>query len=109
MELVAKFKDRLLEAINNKGVRQIDIAEQSGISKSLLNKYLKGISNPGANKLESLSISLGVSPVWLMGYDVPMRSTVRARIISKVEKLSGDELNDLERFIDTFILKDKIR
>mgnify|MGYP003298325557 CR=1 FL=1 len=75
MEKISTFKDRLHEAIVVSGLQQVVVAERAGISKSLLNKYLKGVSEAGNNKLYSLSQALNVSPVWLMGYDVPMFKT----------------------------------
>lgn len=42
------------------------------ISKSLLSQYVSGKIEPGDKRLFILSKALDVSPVWLMGYDVPM-------------------------------------
>lgn len=41
------------------------------ISKSLLSQYVSGKIEPGDKRLFILSKALDVSPVWLMGYDVP--------------------------------------
>ena len=41
------------------------------ISKSLLSHYVSGKNEPGNRRLFILSKALQVSPVWLMGYDVP--------------------------------------
>ena len=41
------------------------------ISKSLLSQYVSGKIEPGDKRLFILSKALEVSPVWLMGYDVP--------------------------------------
>lgn len=41
------------------------------ISKSLLSHYVAGKVEPGNKRLFILSKALDVSPVWLMGYDVP--------------------------------------
>lgn len=107
MELVAKFKDRLVEAMDYKGLRQVKISEETGISSSLLNKYVKGISKPESIKLGILAKSLGVSPVWLIGYDVSMNQKSESNLMKKIERLSPSQLDDVERFIDTFILKEK--
>ena len=49
---------------------QNELAVKSGISKSLINKYLKGVSEAGNHKLLLLATALNVNPLWLMGYDV---------------------------------------
>ena len=41
------------------------------ISKSLLSLYVSGKNEPGQKRLFILSKALDVSPVWLMGFDVP--------------------------------------
>lgn len=70
MELVSNFKDRLNEAILESGLQQIQISSLTGISKSLLNKYIKGIAVAKTDKIQKLAYVLKVNPVWLLGYDV---------------------------------------
>ena len=92
MKKTSTFKDRLYEAILYSGLQQVDVADRAGISKSLLNKYLKGVSEAGNEKLYNLSQALNVSPVWLMGYDV-------AR--TREEDLAlQDEKNKINQFIN---------
>lgn len=42
-----------------------------------------------------------------MGYDVPMveANTLKGTIINKLDNLSEKQLEDIDKFIDTFILK----
>lgn len=108
MEKTSKFSDRLKFAIDISGKKQIDIANLSGISKSLLNKYLKGASEAGNLKLAKLADVLNVDPVWLMGYDVPMergeitkvKNDKLNAIISSVEKLSEEDLEFVSKFLE---------
>lgn len=67
---VSTFKERLKEAMYNANLTQIEVSRMSEISKSLINKYLKGVSEAGNDKLNSLARVLNVSPIWLMGYDL---------------------------------------
>lgn len=75
MKKVSSFSSRLNEAILSSGLQQIEVSKLSGISKSLLNKYIKGISEAGNEKLYKLASTLNVNPVWLMGYDVEKRNS----------------------------------
>ena len=70
MKLISTFGERLNTAINESGLQQIQVAKLAGISKSLLNKYIKGIATAKNDKLYNLSLVLKVNPVWLLGYDV---------------------------------------
>lgn len=76
------FINRLKEAMRKKGYKQIDIVNRSNISKSLLNKYLKGIAEPKHNNLDILAEILEVNPVWLLGYDVPMSPDANVELIN---------------------------
>ena len=72
MNITDTFQTRLKQAMIKTGMRQIEVCRLTGISQSLLNKYLKGIADAKQGNLKKLSKALNVSPVWLMGYDVPM-------------------------------------
>ncbi len=50
-----------------------DLANKTGLSKSTLQRYETGsIRNIPLDKLEILANALEVSPMWIIGYDVPM-------------------------------------
>lgn len=70
MEKIDSFKNRLEQSIKEADLTQNELALKSGISKSLINKYLKGVSEAGNHKLLLLANALNVNPLWLMGYDV---------------------------------------
>lgn len=63
------FKERLKEIMLKRNITQMQLANITGISRSLINKYLKGITEAGNDKLYILSTCLKVNPSWLMGYD----------------------------------------
>lgn len=71
------FANRLKKAIEINDYKQIDVVNKTAnkIDKSLLNKYLNGVSEAGNDKLSILAEALNVNEVWLMGYDVPMNET----------------------------------
>lgn len=99
--------ERILFAVNRSGLRQTEIIEKCNlyswtniegklvrVTKSDLSQYLSGKSVPGNWKADILGKALDVSPVWLMGFDVPMsRESInnhdvnRGRISPQREKL----------------------
>lgn len=65
-ELTAK---RLREAMANKGMRQQDLANASGVSKSNISHYVNGNHVPDNFMAYKLAKALDVAPDWLMGID----------------------------------------
>lgn len=72
--------NRLKKIMERKGLRQVDILERAKpfcekynikLRKNDLSQYINGKVEPGQEKLSILSMALGVSETWLMGYDVP--------------------------------------
>jgi len=72
MQIIESFQNRLKHAMQINNIKQVELVEKTGIDKTLLNKYLAGISNARQDKLTLLADALGVNEIWLMGYDVPM-------------------------------------
>lgn len=108
MKKVDNFRNRLEQSIKDSGMNQIEVATKSGISKSLLNKYLKGVSEAGNHKLLLLATALGVNPVWLMGYDVdkykipdtPSEDNERNDLIKQIENTCRiASIEDLKTFL----------
>lgn len=67
----AELKDRLREALNDAGMKPIELSEKTGIPKSMVSYYLSGKTKPKADRIYTISTALGVSEAWLIGYDVP--------------------------------------
>ncbi len=76
--------ERLHELMTTRHLKQVDIltlcktvGEKYGISvsKSQVSEWVRGRVKPGSDKLTVLSEALGVSPAWLMGYDVEITDT----------------------------------
>ena len=79
----SKISDRLKYIMRTRGIRQVDILEAAKpfcekykikLGKTDLCQYVSGKVEPGQDKLLILSLALGVSEAWLLGYDAPKRS-----------------------------------
>lgn len=115
MKKIELFKNRLAQSIEESQLTQKEIAEKAGISTSLLNKYLKGVSEAGNHKLLLISNALNVNPVWLMGYDVdkyeipdsPHLNDEKHELIQQIDnccsKATIDELKMILKIIKTMI------
>ena len=67
----ATFAQRLREGLDLRGMKQIELATRSGISKYSISHYLKGDWEGKQDAVYELARALIVSEAWLMGYDVP--------------------------------------
>lgn len=66
--MTAQFKDRLFEAMKNKGVKSADVCRATGFSSSLISQYMTGKIEPKNDKAYILADYFGVSPAWLLGW-----------------------------------------
>ena len=82
MKPVETFQRRLQKALNSRNMKSVELHEKTGISESLLSKYLSGNAIARQRKISLISEALNVNPVWLMGYDVPMEEM-------KIDKLGN--------------------
>lgn len=67
----ATFAQRLREGLDLRGMKQIELATRSGISKYSISHYLKSDWEGKQDAVYELARALNVSEAWLMGYDVP--------------------------------------
>ena len=75
MKPTESFQKRLEKALNFRNMKPVELHERTGISESLLSKYLSGNAIARQRKIALISETLNINPVWLMGYDVPMEET----------------------------------
>lgn len=81
MNKVATTADRLKTIMHNRDIRQIDIAQITGIHKGTISHYITGRLVPKSDAIVKMSSTLGVSELWLMGYDVPMTAEVDPEMV----------------------------
>lgn len=90
-----KIAERIKDALRLRGMRQIDLASRTGISKGCISQYVSGKFDPKQTNLYTMANALRVRPDWLMGLDVPMedapvievvpmKDTLRVPILGKV-------------------------
>lgn len=79
-------KNRLNEALAIRGMKQIELAEKTGIDKSSINGWKSQRWQPKSEPLHKMAKVLCVSELWLAGYDVPMERPVAQQ--------KRDQLND---------------
>lgn len=66
---MGEFQKRLIEKMNEKGIRQADLMKMTGIDRSLISSYVTGRYEPKDDKLQALAQALQCDAMWLAGYD----------------------------------------
>lgn len=70
--IVEPCATRIKKALYIRGMKQSELCEKTKIPKSALSEYISGAYEPKQDRLFIIAQALGVDPVWLMGFDVPM-------------------------------------
>lgn len=68
---MSKFSDRLMQALRDNQMTQAELADRVGISRSGVCQYCSGNFRPKPDRLHAIAEALGVSEIWLLGYDTP--------------------------------------
>lgn len=88
-----------------RNMRQVDVAEKSGLDKAQISQYKNGKYEPMQDALYKLAKALNVNVAWLMGHDVPMEIDRREleqkeMVCNIIEKCYGSKAYELvELFI----------
>lgn len=88
-DIVEPVNDRIRKALEFNDMKQVDLARKMGCSESKISQYLSGKRVPKSSGIYALSIALGVSPVWLLGYDVPMKPEEKSKRQELKEAIDG--------------------
>lgn len=94
MDRIASTADRLAEAMKDAGKKQIELANETGLSHSTISRYLSGAVEPRQDATHKLAVLLNVSELWLWGYDVPKNRTAEQKknddLVQVIAKLRKD-------------------
>ena len=102
--------NRLALALSNANMIPQELANVSGVSKASISQYLNGSHAPSNISSGKMAKVLDVNPVWLMGFDVPMKEKfisnnksekngVTINVLGRVA--AGIPIDCIEEIIDT--------
>lgn len=109
-----KFANRLYEALNIRGMKQIELAQKCGIGKSSISQWLHGRSKPNSENVYKLAKVLDVEEAWLMGYEnIPMQRTPESERIAQSltleQQMSEMILNKVIELFHTLEFNQQVR
>lgn len=110
MKTIDTFQKRLEKALTIRNMKPVELHEKTGISESLISKYLSGNAIARQKKLTLLADALDVNEVWLMGYDVPVERNLKENFSNDfrmasyngvdTEGLDEQDIEEINRFVE---------
>ncbi len=88
------FSERLKNALSERGMKQTELSERTGISKSSISEWLNGRYEAKADKIVLIAKALNVNESYLIGLDVPMENEVE---YSSTKTILDNIFNKLEK------------
>lgn len=83
------FKDRLIEAMQARGMRAAELSKRTGLSKARISQYVNGKFVPKSDAVLQIAEALRVSELWLLGKAPDMEPAEATRpVIPCPENLS---------------------
>ena len=107
------FKNRLVQAMQHRGIKAAELAKRTGLSKAQISQYTNGVYEAKQTALYKLAVALDVSEAWLMGYDVDMERLIsqkcaeQTNIIELMQLHFGSEVTDLVQMFSQLNWKGK--
>lgn len=91
-------KNRIEHALHLRGMRQVELCEKTGLSKSAVNNWVKQRCQPKQTPLYLMARALDVSEMWLAGYDAPMERNPMHKKMDELARLTHKMRNDDKLF-----------
>ena len=107
------FKNRLVQAMQYRGIKAAELAKRTGLSKAQISQYTNGVYEAKQTALYKLAVALDVSEAWLMGYDVDMERLIsqkcaeQTNIIELMQLHFGSEVTELVQMFSQLNRKGK--
>ena len=97
--LVDTFANRLKKIMELNNIKAIELSEKTGISKSQISHWISGTYKAKQDSLTLLAEFFDVDEIWVMGFDVPMKSE-RKKLTEKEEQELLKDVLKRKGFLD---------
>ena len=95
MKRSGTIKERLREAMDATGKKQVDLVRETGLDPASISSYLSGKYEPKQKAIGLLAKALDVDEMWLWGYDVPQTRSIEQKraddLVQVISLLRRDE------------------
>ena len=87
---MSDMSKRIKQAMDIRGMKQVELCDKTGIGKSSISTYLAGEYEPKQRNLFKIAEALQVNVAWLMGQNVPMTGDIVKHTSNNVYAPNGD-------------------
>lgn len=101
------FANRLRKALQMNNMTQTELANKSGLDKSLISNYLSGNYKAKQDKITLLANILNVSETWLMGFDILKNEENNSSEFEILFDKYKNVLSDKDKQMITFIIEQR--
>lgn len=95
---VATTAERIKEAMQRANMKQADLARATEINTGAICRYLSGAYEPKQTAINKIAVALGVSEMWLWGYNVPRERTAEQKKNDDLVKIIAQMRKDPKFF-----------
>lgn len=95
------IKERLIEAMELRGMTATELANKSGLAKSSVSRYLTGENIPRSIAIGKMANALNVSPAWILGYNLTIDGQEIPNI--EIDKLTEENKTRLFAYYQALI------
>ena len=97
---MSNFPEKLRQAMHEKRCKSADVAKATGISPSVLSRYLSGRNKPSSDNILAISHYLHVPPEWLLSSSDAPKSIQKSQVISSVTEPLLKQIEDKKKIIE---------
>ncbi len=96
------------EARERRGMKQVELAQRSGLQPSAISQFETGQREPSPENLCKLADALGVTVDYLLGRSPPEPAGPQMQALFRhAQDMTQDELDELQRFAEFLAGKDR--
>lgn len=89
-----KVDNRIEEALNLRNMKQIELAEKTGLSTKSISAWVTQKYQPKFPAMSQMADALDVSVMWLAGYDCPMERLTEEAELTRIAEFTTLIKND---------------
>lgn len=90
---------RLKTALDRLNMRAQELSDRSGVAKASISQYINGTHKPSNVSAGKMAAVLDVDPLWLMGFDVPMKAKTPVYEVAAGEGRMNDGYPTEEKYL----------
>ena len=105
-----EIRERFEHVLRRNGITARELADKSGVNETSISQYVNGHHAPSNISSGKMAEVLGVDPLWLMGFDVPMIPSPAASaglkdgaLLAKIGRLTESHRTVVENMVDSLL------